>query len=68
VTLAGISSATLPLDRRIEIWRKLSDEWRLEGLEELTTTIRLGEIEDYIKRILKGDIVGRTIVTIADDK
>jgi len=28
----------LPIDRRLEIWRKLSHEWRLEGLDELTTT------------------------------
>src|SRR6185369_6206017 len=32
VTLAGIGSALLPYDRRLEIWRKLSHEWRLEGL------------------------------------
>ena len=63
--LAGISSATLPLDRRTEIWRKLSQEWRLEGLEELTTTIGLGDLEQSIQRILKGEIVGRTVVQIS---
>lgn len=65
VTLAGISSATLPLDRRIEIWRKLSREWRLEGLDKLATTVSLPEVELYVQRILKGDIVGRTLIQIS---
>jgi acrylyl-CoA reductase (NADPH) len=64
VTLAGISSSLLPIDRRFEIWRKLSQEWRLEGLEELTTTIGLGDLENSIQRILKGEMVGRTVVDV----
>lgn len=64
VTLAGISSSLLPIDRRLEIWRKLSQEWRLEGLDELTTTVGLSELEDSIQRILKGEMVGRTVVDV----
>jgi putative YhdH/YhfP family quinone oxidoreductase len=64
VTLAGISSSLLPIDRRREIWRKLSHEWRLEGLDELTTTIGLGDLENSIQRILKGEMVGRTVVDL----
>lgn len=64
VMLAGIGSAMLPLARREEIWRKLGGEWRLEGLEELATTIRLAEIEPYVQRILAGEIVGRTVIQI----
>src|SRR5439155_529149 len=41
VTLAGIGSAMLPHNRRLEIWRKLSHEWRIEGLAELATTVNL---------------------------
>jgi putative YhdH/YhfP family quinone oxidoreductase len=64
VTLAGIGSALLPHDRRLEIWRKLSGEWRLDGLEALTTTIGLNDVEQYIERILNGEIVGRTLVQV----
>jgi acrylyl-CoA reductase (NADPH) len=67
VTLAGVSSSTLPLDRRTEIWRKLSHEWRLDGLDELATTIGLTEIEEYVQRILRGEIVGRTVIHVAAD-
>jgi acrylyl-CoA reductase (NADPH) len=66
VTLAGISSSTLPLDRRTEIWRKLSSEWRLDGLESLTTTIALTNAEQYVQRILKGEIVGRTVIDLVN--
>src|SRR5439155_23879914 len=64
VTLAGIGSALLPHDRRFEIWRKLSHEWRLDGLEALSATIGLGDAEQYVQKILRGEIVGRTVVTL----
>jgi len=64
ITLAGIGSALLPLDRRTEIWRKLSTEWRLEGLDELTTTIDLTSVEPYIERILNGQTVGRAMIRV----
>jgi acrylyl-CoA reductase (NADPH) len=61
VTLAGIGSA---LNRRREIWRKLSEEWRLEGLHELATTIRLDDVPDSVDRILHGRIAGRTVIAL----
>jgi acrylyl-CoA reductase (NADPH) len=64
VTLAGISSVNLPYDRRIEIWRKLSHEWRIEGLERVATTIRLEQLDETIAKILRGEIVGRTVVEL----
>jgi acrylyl-CoA reductase (NADPH) len=62
VMLAGIGSAMLPMDRRLEIWRKLSKEWRIDGLEKLTTTIGLPDIEHYVQKILGGQIVGRMVI------
>jgi len=66
VVLAGIGSAMLPYDRRVEIWRRLAGEWRLEGLEELATTVDLADLEGQIHRILRGEVAGRTVVRIAD--
>jgi NADPH:quinone reductase-like Zn-dependent oxidoreductase len=65
VMLAGIGSAMLPYDRRLEIWRRLSQEWRLDGLEELATTTGLNDVEPHVQRMLKGEIVGRTVVDLA---
>ena len=64
VMLAGIGSAMLPYDQRLEIWRKLSDEWRIDGLDELATTVKLADIEPFVQKILKGQIVGRTVVAV----
>ena len=64
VTLAGIGSSLLPYDRRLEIWNKLSGPWHLDGLEALAKTIRLAELEDSIQRILRGEVVGRTVVAL----
>jgi acrylyl-CoA reductase (NADPH) len=68
ITLAGIGSALLPLDRRIEIWRHLSTDWRLDNLEELATTVPLGNLESSIQQILEGQNTGRTVVSLANDK
>jgi putative YhdH/YhfP family quinone oxidoreductase len=64
VTLAGIGSALLPYDRRLEIWSKLSGPWRLDGLESLATTVKLAQLEEQIQRILRGEGVGRTLVSL----
>jgi acrylyl-CoA reductase (NADPH) len=65
VTLAGIGSSLLPYGRRLEIWRKLGHEWRLEGLDELTTTIGLNDLESKIQTMLKGEAIGRTVVEVS---
>ena len=64
VTLAGIGSAALLYDRRLEIWRKLSHEWRLENLEHVATTIRLEQLDEYVATMFRGGIVGRTVVEL----
>lgn len=64
VILAGIGSSALPYPRRIEIWRKLGHEWRIEGLERVATVVPLAEISGVIERMFRGEVVGRTVVEI----
>ncbi len=64
VILAGISSQSLPADRRQEIWNKLAGPWKPRQLEDVATTIGLDDLEDAVQRILKGQIVGRTVVKL----
>ena len=66
VTLAGIGSGALPYEQRVGIWEKLAGAWLLDDLESLATTIGLGQLEEYIQRILAGQIVGRTVVALAE--
>jgi putative YhdH/YhfP family quinone oxidoreductase len=64
VILAGIASAALPQDRRLGIWEKLAGPWKIAGLSELATEVPLAGLEAKIQQILKGEIVGRTIVKL----
>jgi acrylyl-CoA reductase (NADPH) len=62
VTLAGIDSAKCPRPQRLELWQKLAGPWRIERLNELAEEATLDVVPDYIKKILAGKIVGRTLV------
>ncbi|QDU28397.1 putative acrylyl-CoA reductase AcuI [Anatilimnocola aggregata] len=64
VILAGIASAALPYDRRLRIWEQLAGPWRMSDLNLLATEVSLSELEEKIQQILRGEIVGRTIVKI----
>lgn len=65
ITLAGIGSSALPNDRRLEIWNKLAGPWQIDNLDSLATTIGLSQLEEYVQKILQGQIVGRTVVELA---
>jgi putative YhdH/YhfP family quinone oxidoreductase len=62
VTLAGIDSAKCPRPERLEIWRKLSGEWKLDQLDQIAHEVTLSELQRSIDEILHGRIVGRTLV------
>ena len=64
VILAGISSQNLPAPRRNDIWQKLAGPWRPSHLEDVVTEISLEQAEEYVQKILKGEIAGRTIVRL----
>ncbi len=64
VNLQGIDSMHWPMGPRREIWRKLSQEWKLPILESFTTTIGLEQLDEYIQLILGGQIQGRIIVKV----
>lgn len=65
VTLAGIDSAWCPLKERREIWSRLAQEWRLEGLDDITETVPLSEVMTVVDRMLAGKHTGRTLVDIS---
>ena len=62
VTLCGIDSAKCPREPRLEIWRKLSSDWRLNNLEPLVREITLSETPAAVAEMLAGKAVGRTLV------
>jgi putative YhdH/YhfP family quinone oxidoreductase len=67
VRLIGIDSARCPLEKRKKIWQKLADEWQIPYLEQMSTTINLGELSASIDRMLRGGIRGRIVVDLRED-
>lgn len=66
IALLGIDSAECPMARREMLWAKLAAEWKVTGLEEITTEIGLDELDGAIDRILQGRIQGRVVVRLWD--
>ncbi|MCH7688906.1 MAG: DUF21 domain-containing protein [Planctomycetes bacterium] len=62
VTLAGIDSAWRPRKQRIEVWEQLADEWKLAGLDEISTKIGLSHVDDYVQKMLSGRLTGRVVI------
>ncbi len=68
VVLAGVSSSSYPAPPRPALWAKLAGPWKPRMLDELTTEVRLEELEPNIEQILAGKIVGRVVVKIESDR
>lgn len=64
VTLAGIDSAKCPKEPRLEIWERLSGDWRITLAEEWITEIPLSGIEERVTAMLQGRTRGRTMVRV----
>lgn len=64
IALLGIDSAECAMSRRELLWGRLAKEWRVEGLEAITTEIGLEDLDGAIERILKGQVQGRVVVRL----
>lgn len=62
INLLGVDSAETPLALRKEIWRRLSEEWKLEDLGNLCTIISLEELGFHLEKIKSGNSVGRVVL------
>jgi putative YhdH/YhfP family quinone oxidoreductase len=65
VTLAGINSADALRPKRLELWNHLATDWRLDDLGEWVHDVPLEAIGAEVERILRGEIIGRTVVRVA---
>jgi len=64
VNLLGADSALWPMRFRQELWRKIATNWKIDNLEAISQTIGLEDLDEYVVKILKGKIRGRTVVEI----
>jgi acrylyl-CoA reductase (NADPH) len=66
VALLGIDSAQMPIDKRRDLWQRLSGDMRPRGLDEIATReLSLDEVDGYLDEALKGGGRGRVLVNVA---
>lgn len=64
VKLDGIDSAQCPAASRREIWRLLSHEWRLSGLDRIAREFELHDVDRVVESLLAGQSIGRPVIRI----
>lgn len=65
ISLIGIDSVECDMDLRIKLWCLLANEWRIDNLNSNVEEVSLHDLASKIPLILKGKLVGRTIVNLA---
>jgi acrylyl-CoA reductase (NADPH) len=64
VSLLGIDSAMCPVERRRQVWARLTRDLPLAKLDSLTTVAPLAELPRLGSDILKGMVRGRVVVDV----
>lgn len=64
VTLAGVDSVMVPMERRKEAWRRLAQDVDVSKLRAMTETHPLREVTNLAPQILQGRIRGRIVLTV----
>ncbi|MGR4843014.1 MDR family oxidoreductase [Rhizobium sp. LARHSG275] len=64
VTLAGIDSVNAPQSVRLKAWSRLARDLDLNKLARTTKVIGLADVTDVARRLLEGQVQGRTVVDV----
>ena len=64
ITLAGIDSVNAPQWARTEAWQRLARDLDLAKLGQAETLIGLADVPEIARRILHGQVRGRTVVDV----
>ncbi|MBY5402200.1 oxidoreductase (plasmid) [Rhizobium sp. WSM1274] len=64
VTLAGIDSVNAPQSVRLKAWSRLARDLDLNKLARTTKVIGLADVTDVARRLLAGQVQGRTVVDV----
>jgi acrylyl-CoA reductase (NADPH) len=65
VNLLGIDSAETPMPIRLEVWKRLANDWKSTQLNEICNLIKLEDLQKSINLMLEGEHVGRTVVSFS---
>lgn len=64
VSLLGVDSASLGIERRRALWQRVAADLRPVGLERVTREVDLEGVDDALEAILAGRSTGRTVVRL----
>jgi acrylyl-CoA reductase (NADPH) len=64
IQLAGIDSVAYPLHKRAAIWQNLATGWKPDNLAMFAEEIRLEDISEKLRQMLKGEMRGRFVVKL----
>jgi len=66
VTLVGIDSQNCPMPLRQNVWQKIASDWKVDGLDTLTTEASFDELDQRIEMMIQRKHRGRTIIRMAE--
>ena len=66
VALLGVASADTPMGPRLEAWKKIAGDYRIESVERVARECGLEELNAEIDRMLQGGAKGRVVVNLID--
>ena len=64
VRLIGIDSVECKIEKKIAVWEKLANDFKIDSLDALTNEISLEQLPEAYKTLLEGKAVGRYLVKI----
>jgi acrylyl-CoA reductase (NADPH) len=65
VSLLGIDSVEVPIAKRRAVWERLGADLRPSGLDRMAVETTLDGLDETLSRILRGELTGRHIVSLA---
>ncbi|MBE1547255.1 putative YhdH/YhfP family quinone oxidoreductase [Mycobacterium sp. OAS707] len=66
VTLAGIDSVLLRIDKRRELWQSIATDLLPPHLDDITRDVSILEAPETLRTIIGGGVTGRTRVVVKD--
>jgi acrylyl-CoA reductase (NADPH) len=64
VTLVGIDSVQVTIERRREVWARLADDLKPVELAAIGHDVPLAGVEDVLDGLLRGEVRGRVVVDV----
>ncbi|MFE8069780.1 YhdH/YhfP family quinone oxidoreductase [Marinobacteraceae bacterium S3BR75-40.1] len=62
VSLLGVDSVEIPPQRKQVMWERLAGDWACPQTEDSVEVIGLNQLDDYLRRFLRGEGQGRVVL------